>query len=102
MERHPAAVTAPPAPAPTPADDPIGEAVRAALRAVAPNVDVAALDPDADLTMGADLDSIDFLALVIRIHESLGVDIPERDFPCCTTLGGLMTYVRDRALTRQP
>jgi acyl carrier protein len=91
----------PPSPTPTPAGDPIGEGVRSALREVAPNIDMATLDPDADLTTGADLDSIDFLALMTRIHETTGVDIAERDFPCCTTLGGLVTYVRDRALTRQ-
>jgi acetate kinase len=88
-------------PTPTPAEDAISGAVRAALGEVAPNIDAAALDPDADLTAGGDLDSIDFLALIARIHETTGVDVPERDFPCCTTLGGLVTYLRDRALTRQ-
>ena len=82
-------------------DDRIGDAVRAALRDVAPNVDVAAIDPDAELSVAADLDSIDFLALVARIDERTAVDIPERDFPRCMTLGGMVAYVRDRALTRQ-
>jgi acetate kinase len=83
-------------------NDRITKAVADALADVAPNVDVSALDPGADLARAADLDSIDFLALVNRIHEGIGVDIPERDFPACTTLGGLVAYVRDRALARQP
>jgi acetate kinase len=84
-----------------PGDDPIAEVVRAALREVAPNVDVAALDPAAELGVTAELDSIDFLALVARIDEQTGVDIPERDFPACATLDGLVGYVQQRALAHR-
>jgi acyl carrier protein len=79
-------------------DDRITLAVTSALSDVAPNVDVSAIDRGDDLAVAADLDSIDFLALVDAIHHRIGVDIPERDFPACTTLGGLIAYVRNQAL----
>ena len=82
-------------------DDRIVNAVADALRDVAPNVDLATLERDADLVVAADLDSIDFLALIDHVHEHLGVDIPERDFPACTTFAGLVAYLRERALARQ-
>lgn len=83
-------------------EDRITQALAEALADVAPDVDVPALDRAADLVTAAGLDSIDFLALVDRIHERTGVEIPERDFPACTTFDGLIAYVRDRALARQP
>jgi acetate kinase len=80
----------------------VEHAVADALRDVAPNIDVAALDRGADLVGAADLDSIDFLAFVDHIHDHIGVEIPERDFPACATLDGLVAYLRERALARQP
>ncbi len=82
----------------TPEDQPDGRAlVAAALSRIAPRVDVATLDPDADLRDAADLDSMDFLNLVIAVHESTGIDLPERDYPHLATLAGFARYLDERA-----
>jgi acyl carrier protein len=75
------------------------ELVAAALARIAPRVDVAAIDPDADLRDAADLDSMDFLNLVIGVHEATGIDLPERDYPHLATLGGFARYLDERAST---
>ena len=36
---------------------------------------------------------MDFLNFVIGVHEGLGVDIPERDYPKLTTLDEIVDYV---------
>jgi acyl carrier protein len=81
-----------------PAHGPDGRTlVTAALRRVVPRVDIAALDPLADLRDAADLDSMDFLNLVTAIHEATGIDIPERDYPHLATLAGFARYLDERA-----
>jgi acyl carrier protein len=63
------------------------------LRRVAPGTDLAALDPDADLREALDLDSMDFLAFVVGLHEDLGVDIPEADNAKVATLRSCLAYL---------
>jgi len=71
--------------------------VRAALREIAPEVDLDAVPPDSELHVDLDLDSMDFLNLVTALHEATGVDIPERDYPALATLGGLTEYLAAHA-----
>ncbi|MCR4282277.1 MAG: acyl carrier protein [Bauldia sp.] len=60
---------------------------------VAPEADLQALDPKADLRTALDIDSMDFLNLVTAIHTRLGIDIPERDYPKLFTLAGAVDYL---------
>lgn len=71
----------------------IRTAVIAALRGIAPEADPAALEPDEPLRQQLDLDSMDFLNFVIRVHERLGVEIPEADYPRLGTLAGAVAYL---------
>ena len=71
----------------------IREAVVKALTSVAPEIDPASLDPNAEFRQEIDLDSMDFLNFVIALHERLGVDIPERDYPRLGTLDAIVDYV---------
>ena len=68
-------------------------AVRAASGQVAPDVDSDDLDESARLRQDLELDSLDFLRLVETIDQATGVDIPERDYPKVTTVGGLIDYL---------
>jgi acyl carrier protein len=63
------------------------------LRGIAPEVDPAMIDPEIDLRDQLDIDSMDFLNLVIGVHERLGVDIPEAHYPRLTTLKGFVDYI---------
>jgi acyl carrier protein len=64
-----------------------------ALTEVAPDIDAAAIDPELDLTDQLDIDSMDFLNVVIAVHEQTGIEIPERDYPKLSTLDGAVAYL---------
>lgn len=68
-------------------------AVHEALHRVAPDADLASLDPRADLAEALGLDSLDFVRLVEEIRERTGVVIPERRFPEAATVAGLVRLV---------
>jgi len=65
----------------------------AALIEVAPEVDPEAIDPEAVLTEQLDIDSMDFLNVIVAVHEQTGIDIPERDYPRLSTLNGAVRYL---------
>jgi len=66
------------------------------IGAIAPEVDLAAIDPDKPLREQVDIDSFDFLNVIIRLHEVLGVDIPEKDYAELLTLKGAVDYLSRR------
>ena len=63
------------------------------LNNIAPDIDIAAIDPKADLREAMDIDSMDFLNLVTAIHHRLGIEIPELDYPKLVTLDGAVAYI---------
>jgi acyl carrier protein len=73
--------------------DEIRAAVLRALGGVAPEVNLDAIDPHTDLRDQLDLDSMDVLNLAVAIHEALGVDIPEADYPKLATLDTAVQYL---------
>lgn len=66
------------------------------LEQVAPDVDADALDSGADFREALDLDSMDILNLVIGLHDSTGIDIPERDYPQLVTVDACVAYLSER------
>ena len=72
---------------------PILDVVRRALAGVAPEADLDALPPDANLRDELDLDSMDFLSFVVGLHKALGVDVPEADYGKLATLAGAVAYL---------
>jgi acyl carrier protein len=66
-----------------------------ALGHVAPELDLDTVDPQAELTVEADLDSMDFLNVVGRISDVLGWDIPERDYPRLVSLASFVAYLTE-------
>jgi acyl carrier protein len=75
----------------------IREAVLRALRTVAPEVDPVSIDPKADWRDQLDLDSVDLLNFLVRVHEALGIDIPEEDYPKLSSLERCVEYLAARA-----
>ena len=65
----------------------------AALRPIAPDVDLELLDADAPFQQEADIDSMDFLNLLIGVHERTGVEIPESDYSKLGSLNEILTYL---------
>ncbi len=69
------------------------EVVLGALVEVAPDVDPDGVDPEADLAEQLDIDSMDFLNIIVAIHEQTGIEIPERDYPKLSTLSDAVSYL---------
>ena len=63
------------------------------LAAIAPEVDFATIAPDQPLREQVDIESFDFLNVIIRLHERLGVDIPEADYGQLATLDSTVDYL---------
>jgi acyl carrier protein len=69
------------------------EAFAAALAEVAPEADPDAIDPRLDLGEQLEIDSIDFLNLVVALARRTGVEVPERDYPQLRTVDGAVAYL---------
>jgi acyl carrier protein len=78
-------------------DDRLRQAVLDQLGEIAPEIDLATVDASANLRDEYDLDSMDFLNFVIGLHERLGVDIPEADYPRLTTVADCIAYLSQRS-----
>jgi acyl carrier protein len=73
------------------------EVVVQALTGVAPEINPAAVQPGVSFRDQFDLDSMDFLNFVLALHDRLGLDIPEVDYPKLMTLDGAVAYLADHA-----
>lgn len=76
--------------------DELRKTVLDTLSDIAPEADLGAVPPDRDLREELDIDSMDFLDFVIALHEKLGIEIPEADYPELVTLDGAVRYLEAR------
>ena len=67
-----------------------------ALQDIAPEVDGSELVVDQSLRSQVDLDSMDWLNFLVRLHSTFGVDIPESDYAELITLANIIDYVSIR------
>lgn len=77
-------------------DDQIREAVFAALRRVAPDADPSMLEPQHKIREVLEIDSYDFLQVLIDLNKRLGVEVPEADYGKLETTAGIVSYLRAR------
>lgn len=71
----------------------VRKVIQEELSNIAPEVDMASINPNADLREAIDIDSMDFLNLVTALHRRLRLDIPEIDYPKLVTLDGAIAYI---------
>jgi len=76
--------------------DEIRATVLHVLGEIAPEADLASLNADVPFRDQLDLDSMDLLNVVVGLHEALGVDIPEADYPKLATLEACVGYLASR------
>ncbi len=60
---------------------------------IAPEADCSRLNPAENIQSALDIDSFDFLNLLIGLNEELGVEVPEADYAQVSTLNGLVAYL---------
>ena len=74
----------------------IRETVLRVLHQVAPNIDKQAINPDISFHDQLELDSIDFLRLMMGLEKELNVTIFDFDYPKLSTLKGCEHYLSER------
>lgn len=68
-----------------------------AICAIAPETDPAAVRADRPLREQIDLDSFDWLNVIIGLGTRLGIDVPERDYAQLVTLDSAAAYLVRRS-----
>ena len=76
--------------------DTLRETVIDAILAVAPEADIDALPPDRSWREALEIDSFDFLNILVDLEKRLGVSVPESDYQELATLEGLLHYLERR------
>ena len=78
-------------------DEPtLRKAVIAILQRIAPEFDPSAFDETVALRDQIDLDSVDWLNVLVAINEQLKVDIPEADYEKLRSFADLVRYLAAR------
>lgn len=67
--------------------------VIAAIQAIAPEVEADELVSGQSLRTQVDLDSMDWLNVLVSLHQRFGVDIPESDYARLDTLDAIVAYL---------
>ncbi len=73
------------------------ENIRAAvlniIKDIAPDEDLSALKGDVRLRDQMDLDSMDFLDIIMELRKRYGVEVPEADYQKLATLNSTVDYL---------
>lgn len=72
------------------------QAVVAIIEEIAPDEDLSALADDVALRDQIDLDSMDFLDIVMELRKQHNVEVPETDYMELNTMGGCVTYLQPK------
>jgi acyl carrier protein len=73
--------------------DEIVSAIKDIIHTIAPDEDLSSLKPDVRLREQIELDSMDFLDIVMELRKRYGVQIPEEEYKELATLDGCVRYL---------
>jgi acyl carrier protein len=71
----------------------VKNAVVAIITDIAPDEDVTAVDAAANLRDELDLDSMDFLDIVMELRKRHKIEVPQEDYPRLATLDSCVEYL---------
>ena len=63
------------------------------IHEIAPDEDLSDVQPDVRLRDQLDLDSMDFLDIVMELRKRHGIEVPEDDYMELSTLDGCVNYL---------
>jgi len=63
---------------------------------IAPDEDLGRLDDSKPLRDQIDLDSMDFLDIVMELRKRHRIEVPEADYPELNTMGGCVRYLQPK------
>ena len=73
--------------------DEVSQLVIDIINDILPEGDCSGVDPDVSLRDQLDLDSMDFLDIVMELRKQHGVEVPEEDYPKLATLKSCVDYI---------
>ena len=76
-------------------------AVKDIIATIAPDEDLTGLDLNERLRDQIDLDSMDFLDIVMELRKLYGVQVPEEDYKELATLAGTVDYLAPMLAAKQ-
>lgn len=71
----------------------VRQAVLNIITDIAPDEDVSEINDSKPLREQIELDSMDFLDIVLELRKRYGVEVPEADYPELRTLASCVTYL---------
>jgi acyl carrier protein len=71
----------------------ISQAILDIISSIAPDEDTSNVKPEVRLRDQLDLDSMDFLDIVMELRKRYGVEVPEEDYPKLATLNSCVEYL---------
>ena len=83
-------------------DQELRAAVLSVESRIAPGVDAERIEADKPLRNQIDLDSMDWLNVIVALREKFGVDIPESDYGEVQSLNAIVAYLGARPAPHSP
>jgi acyl carrier protein len=74
-------------------EDQVKQIVIDIIDEIAPDEDTSALKPEVNLRDQMDLDSMDFLDIVMELRKQHGIEVPEEDYPKLASLASCAEYL---------
>jgi len=76
-------------------------AIKDIIQTVAPDEEVSELDHAERLRDQIDLDSMDFLDIVMELRKLYGIQVPEEDYKELATLDGCVSYLHPKLAEKE-
>jgi len=74
-------------------EDQVKQIVIDIIHEIAPDEDTGDLKPEINLRDQMDLDSMDFLDIVMELRKQHGIEVPEEDYPKLASLDSCAEYL---------
>ncbi|MDR2200714.1 MAG: acyl carrier protein [Puniceicoccales bacterium] len=74
----------------------VQEIIREIISEIVPDENVSLLKPEIPLREQLDLDSMDFLDIVMELRKRYSIEVPEADYPRLESLDSCADYLADR------
>ena len=71
------------------------------LADIAPDEDISSIDDNTKLRDQIDLDSMDFLDIVMELRKGVNIEVPEKDYEQLATMAGGVSYLPPLLKDRQ-
>ncbi len=76
--------------------DAIRQAIVDIIQEILPDEDMSGIDPEKPLRDQLELDSMDFLDIVMELRKRYQIEVPEKDYMELNTLGSTIVYLEPK------